>query len=75
MKDKVLQIVADIAKKSPDELQDHYNDTKFFNSLTRVEIIMTLEDEFNIEYSDEEIASMNTPFMVVKTTLERIDEA
>ena len=75
MKDKVLGIVAEITKNSLDDIQTHYNDTNLWNSLTRVELIMTLEDEFNIEYSDEEIALMNTPCMVVEKTLERIDEA
>ena len=75
MEDKVLQIVSEIAKKDIEELKSHYDEAGVWNSLTRVEIIMTLEDEFDIEYSDEEIAQMTTPHCVVEKTLERINEA
>lgn len=75
MKDKVLQIVSEIAKKDVEELKVRYDERGVWNSLTRVEIIMTLEDEFDIEYTDEEIAQMSTPRLVVEKTLERINEA
>lgn len=75
MESQVLQIVADIAKKDIDELKARYDERGLWNSLARVEIIMTLEDEYDIEFSDTEIVEMTTPRAVVEKTLEKINEA
>ncbi len=75
MEEQILQIISEIAKKDVDTLKANYDEKAQWNSLARVEIIMTLEDEYDIEFTDIELAEMVTPRIVVEKTLEKVNEA
>ncbi len=75
MKEQILQIISEIAKKDVESLKVNYDEKAQWNSLARVEIIMTLEDEYDIEFTDDELAEMVTPRIVVEKTLEKVNEA
>lgn len=75
MKEQILQIISKIAKKDVESLKVNYDEKAQWNSLARVEIIMTLEDEYDIEFTDDELAEMVTPRIVVEKTLEKVNEA
>lgn len=62
MKDKILEIIADQFGISTDELQE---DTSFVDDLNAdsiqlMELVMTLEEEFDTEIDEEDITSIET---------------
>ena len=65
MSDQVFEIIADIAKKSVEEIKDAQDKEKLWDSLLHVELIFALEAEFDIFFSPDEIAQIDTPEKVV----------
>lgn len=62
MKDKIIEIIADQFGISTDELQE---DTSFVDDLNAdsiqlMELVMTLEEEFDTEIDEEDITSIET---------------
>ena len=60
MEEKVINIISSITKIKEDELMNSLDKENLWNSLNRVEIIIALEDEFDISFSKEEITEMKT---------------
>ena len=60
MAEKVINIISSITKIKEDELMNSLDKENLWNSLNRVEIIIALEDEFDISFSKEEITEMKT---------------
>ncbi len=58
--DKIIEIVATLTKKTKEFLLENLDSDKIWDSLTRVEIILTIEDEFNIFFEQEEIGQITT---------------
>lgn len=65
MSDKVLEIIAGVAKKSVEEIKDSINEQKLWDSLLHVEMVIAIESEFDIFFSPEEIAQIDTPAKVL----------
>jgi len=65
MSEKILKIIAVIAKKTTDELADLKNEQGLWDSLLHVELIVALEAEFDIFFSPEEISQIDTPAKVI----------
>ncbi len=57
LQQKLFEIVTDYAKDGF-ELDSHFVDNLGFDSLMIVEFIMEMEDEFDIEINDDEVASI-----------------
>ena len=60
MEEKVINIISSITKIKEDELMNSLDKENLWNSLNRVEIIIAIEDEFDISFSKEEITEMKT---------------
>lgn len=65
MNDKILEIISSISNKSTEELHAALEQEKLWDSLRHVELVMALESEFNIFFSQEEIATINTPAKII----------
>ena len=57
MQDKLIEITKQFTDKDINN-NSHYIDDLDFDSLTVIEYIMKLEDEFNIEISDDEVSKL-----------------
>jgi len=66
MNEKVLEIIAAIAKKNIAELQELINEQELWDSLLHVELVVALEAEFDIFFSPEEISQIDTPAKVLE---------
>ena len=66
MNEKVLEIIAAIAKKNIAELQELINEQGLWDSLLHVELVVALEAEFDIFFSPEEISQIDTPAKVLE---------
>lgn len=62
MKEKLLEIIADQFGKDVDELNPSINfkDDLNADSIDLVELVMSMEEEFNISVSDDELKNLNT---------------
>lgn len=66
MQEKILEIVSDITKISTEILLKDREKEKLWNSLTHIELIIMLENEFNIEFNDEELAQLTTISKIIE---------
>lgn len=60
MEERILDIVSNFVNVSTDELKKLITKEGVWDSLQKVEIIIALEDEFDITFNQEEIAEINT---------------
>lgn len=72
MSEKVFEIISAVAKKNVEELTDRINDEKLWDSLLHVELVIELESEFDIFFSPEEIAQIDTPAKVLAVVKSKI---
>ena len=56
----VLEIVASVMRKDVDFLKANLETEGLWNSLTKVEIILTLEEELDILFEQEEVKAIKT---------------
>lgn len=66
MEDKILAVVSKVSKKSVEELKDHLDATKLWDSFAHVEMIVELENQLNVFFDEDEIAQMKTPAKVIE---------
>lgn len=72
MRDKIFEIISGIAKKNVDEIKSSQDKEKLWDSLLHVELVFALESEFDIFFSAEEIAEINTPEKVLEIVQSKV---
>ena len=58
MEDKIIKIIADRTEQSLEYLRANQNVQGLWDSLQKVEIVLALEEEFDLMFEPEEIESM-----------------
>ena len=58
--DKVLEIVSSVVKKDVAFLKANATEDTVWNSLSKVEILMILEEEYDITFDQEDIKRIRT---------------
>lgn len=58
--EQVYSLLSDILGKDVDYLKTHASETGLWDSLKRVEIIFTLEEQFDVMLEPEEVSKLNT---------------
>jgi len=73
--ERIRDLVADKLGVEPDEItmETSFADDLLADSITLFELIMTIEDEFDIEVDDESIEQINTIGDIVNYLEERIN--
>ena len=64
--DKILELIASITKQDINFLKGNLDTENLWNSLTRVEILLTLEEEYEIFFDEEEIKEIKTINQLIK---------
>lgn len=72
MGNKVIEIIAEILKMDTGALMARFDDKTVWDSLQRVEVIFALEDDFDIQFNEDELAVMVTPKTLYDFVLERV---
>lgn len=74
MLNRVLKIVSQVMKVSVEELSEESSpDTvKAWDSLKHMNLILALEEEFDVTFSDEEIVEMLSVELILLTLQEKI---
>lgn len=66
MKERILAIISEVTKIGVDELLKKENEPKLWDSLLHVELVIMLEDEFDIFFEQKEISEMTTVKKIVE---------
>lgn len=74
MKDSIIEIMTEILKIEKDELLENFDSREIWDSLLRVEILFAVEEEFDIQFDEEELAELVTPQKLCEATLRKADE-
>lgn len=73
MEKKMLDTIAEVLKISREMLQDCLDQKEIWDSLIRVEVIFAVEDEFDIRFDKEELASIETPRKLCEAALRKAE--
>lgn len=60
MEKKVIEIVSKITKINADDLASNMDTNKLWDSISHVEIVLMLENEFGVSFDENDIAQMVT---------------
>lgn len=74
MRDSILEIMTDVLKIEKDALLNDFDNWEIWDSLLRVEILFAIEEEFDIQFSEEELVELNTPKKLCEATLRKAEE-
>ena len=77
MREKVLEIISSIAKRGDErigveELSARADEQGLWDSLLHVELVVALETEFDLFFTQEEIADIDTPAKVIKAVESKV---
>jgi acyl carrier protein len=74
MKARVLEIVSNVLNVPVDRVsEDSSPDTiKEWDSLMHMNLVLTLEEEFGVHFSDEQIMEMLSVGQIIRTVLELV---
>lgn len=65
MSEKIFEIISGVAKKSVAQIEGSINEKGLWDSLSHVEIVFALEAEYDLFFSPQEIADMDTPAKII----------
>lgn len=68
MKEKIFEIISSVTKKPLQELENDFYSAKFCDSLQKVEIILSIEEEFNIFFDTEDLSEMISIESIIRLT-------
>ncbi|WP_086245421.1 acyl carrier protein [Campylobacter devanensis] len=65
MENKIIEIISTITKINKTELVEKVDTEKLWESIVHVEIVIALEEEFDIVFTQEEIGNMTTILKII----------
>lgn len=65
MEDKIIEIISSVSKIDKNELVEKKDAEKLWESITHVEVVVALEEEFDIMFEQDEIADMTTVSKII----------
>ena len=71
MKDSIIEIMTEILKIEKDELLENFDSREIWDSLLRVEILFAVEEEFDIQFDEEELAELDNLVTANMTEMEK----
>lgn len=72
MEEKLFQLIAEILNLDREKIQENYNNEAIWDSIQRVEILFSIEDEYAIIFGEEELAALNTPQKLVEAVVRKV---
>lgn len=75
MENRIIEILSLVTKLSVDELTKSRTVEKLWDSYAMLEIVIALEDEFDISLEPDEIAQMTSVDNVIKLMSGKVNEA
>lgn len=72
MEEKILNIVSSCVGTSVEELKKHMDVECIWDSLQKIEMIITIEEEFDISFTPQELAEINTISQIISKVQRKI---
>lgn len=72
MENKIIEIISRISKVAVEELLSNISERGLWDSFAHLELILALEEEFDIMLDPEEIAEMQTSKEVIEIISKKI---
>lgn len=72
MTEKIISIISKISKLNENEIQNSQNVKGLWDSFSHLELVLQLEEEFQIMFEPEEIAEMTTINKVISAVEEKV---
>lgn len=72
MKDKILDIISSVSKLDKEYLNEKQNEQNLWESIVHVEIIIALEETFDISLTQKEIAEMKSVEDIIKIVKQKV---
>lgn len=72
MEEKVFQLIAEVLNLDREKLRENYNNEAIWDSIQRVEILFSIEDEYTIVFGEEELVALNTPRKLVEAVARKV---
>ncbi len=66
MENKIIEIISTVTKLEKSYIKENLNTQKLWESITHVEVVIALEEEFDISFSQDEIAQMTTVEKIIE---------
>ncbi len=74
MKEEVLSIIEDILKCDKKTLIEQINSKNLWDSLLRVEIFFAIEEEFGVQFTEDEFSSIETPAQLCEAVIKKVEK-
>ncbi len=74
MKEEVLSIIEDILKCDRETLIEQINSKNLWDSLLRVEIFFAIEEEFGVQFTEDEFGSIETPAQLCEAVIKKVEK-
>lgn len=74
MRDTITNIICEILNIEEKDLNGNFDNKEIWDSLHRIEIIFAVEDEFDISFTQSELAEMNTPNKLIIEAEKKVKE-
>lgn len=72
VKNQVIKVIASVLQVAEDKVAQDLDSEMLWDSLKKIEIILTLEDEFNISFLQEEIAQCTSVSKIIDFVSKKI---
>lgn len=73
MEEKIIEIISKITKIPTSELKIRKDEKKLWDSLKHMEIVISLEDEFDFTFENEDITNANTVSAVIQIVKDKAE--
>lgn len=73
MENRVLEIIEGFLKIDHEKMLQNLDNKEIWDSLTRVEILFAVEDEFDVVFEQDELSEMNTPTALCRILKSKVD--
>lgn len=60
MKEEIIKIIAKVTKIDPEILMAESKEHRQWDSMNHIEVLLLLEEEYDIRFSEEEMAELNS---------------
>lgn len=71
MEQKLKEIFLDVLEIDASELESRWDDAAVWDSLTRVNILFVIEEEYDILFDEEELKALTTPKALTEAVMRK----
>jgi acyl carrier protein len=72
MKDKIIELVSQITEIAQNDLLQRTEEFGLWDSMKHIEIVLSLESEFNISFSQDEITELKSISKIITTIQSKV---